>query len=113
MYSLTFRVRVATPAQYGRNGTASLQITSQATNCTCNHGLTQYSSKSHIFPVRLVSDVLVWVNQLDNEIFRKKEVERGSSQLKKCDDMHRHIDKMTDRLITVLLYQKRQIWTAI
>ena len=28
MYSLTFRVRVATPAQYGRNGTASLQITS-------------------------------------------------------------------------------------
>jgi len=28
MYMLTFRVRVATPAQYGRNGTASLQITS-------------------------------------------------------------------------------------
>jgi len=28
MYSLTFRIRVATPAQYGRNGTASLQITS-------------------------------------------------------------------------------------
>jgi len=28
MYSLTFRVRVATPAQYGRNGTAPLQITS-------------------------------------------------------------------------------------
>jgi len=28
MYSLTFRVRVATSAQYGRNGTASLQITS-------------------------------------------------------------------------------------
>jgi len=28
MYSLTFRVRVTTPAQYGRNGTASLQITS-------------------------------------------------------------------------------------
>jgi len=28
MYSLTFRVRVATPAQYGQNGTASLQITS-------------------------------------------------------------------------------------
>jgi len=28
MYSLTFRVRVATPAQYGRNGTASLQIKS-------------------------------------------------------------------------------------
>jgi len=27
MYSLTFLVRVATPAQYGRNGTASLQIT--------------------------------------------------------------------------------------
>ena len=27
MYLLTFRVRVATPAQYGRNGTASLQIT--------------------------------------------------------------------------------------
>ena len=27
MYSLTFRVRVGTPAQYGRNGTASLQIT--------------------------------------------------------------------------------------
>ena len=27
-YSLTFHVRVATPAQYGRNGTASLQITS-------------------------------------------------------------------------------------
>jgi len=28
MYSLTFHVRVATPAQYGRNGTASSQITS-------------------------------------------------------------------------------------
>jgi len=28
MYWLTFRVRVATPAHYGRNGTASLQITS-------------------------------------------------------------------------------------
>ena len=28
MYSLAFRVRVATPAHYGRNGTASLQITS-------------------------------------------------------------------------------------
>jgi len=28
MYSLTFRVRVAAPTQYGRNGTASLQITS-------------------------------------------------------------------------------------
>jgi len=28
MYSLTFRVCVATPTQYGRNGTASLQITS-------------------------------------------------------------------------------------
>jgi len=28
MYSLTFRVRVATPAQYRRNVTASLQITS-------------------------------------------------------------------------------------
>jgi len=28
MYSLTFRIRVATPAQYGQNGTASLQITS-------------------------------------------------------------------------------------
>ena len=28
MHSLTFRVRVATPAHYGRNGTASLQITS-------------------------------------------------------------------------------------
>jgi len=27
MYSLTFRVRVATRAQYGRNETASLQIT--------------------------------------------------------------------------------------
>jgi len=27
MYSLTFRVRVTTPLQYGRNGTASLQIT--------------------------------------------------------------------------------------
>jgi len=27
MYSLTCRVRVATPAQYGRNGTASLQMT--------------------------------------------------------------------------------------
>ena len=27
-HSLTFRVRVATPARYGRNGTASLQITS-------------------------------------------------------------------------------------
>jgi len=25
-YSLTFRVRVATPPQYGRNGTASLQV---------------------------------------------------------------------------------------
>jgi len=24
MYSITFRVRVATPTQYGRNGTASL-----------------------------------------------------------------------------------------
>ena len=32
MYSLTFRVRVATPAQYGRNGTASLQITSHTPN---------------------------------------------------------------------------------
>jgi len=29
MYSLTFRVRVATPPQYGRNGTASLQIMSR------------------------------------------------------------------------------------
>jgi len=29
MYSLTFRVRVTTPAQYERNGTASLQITSR------------------------------------------------------------------------------------
>jgi len=29
MYSLTFRVRVATPTRYGRNGTASLQITSR------------------------------------------------------------------------------------
>ena len=29
MYSLTFRVRVTTPPQYGRNGTASLQITSR------------------------------------------------------------------------------------
>jgi len=28
MYSVTFRIRVATPVQYGRNGTASLQITS-------------------------------------------------------------------------------------
>ena len=28
MYSLTFRVRVATPAQYRQNGMASLQITS-------------------------------------------------------------------------------------
>ena len=28
MHSLTFRVRVATPEHYGRNGTASLQITS-------------------------------------------------------------------------------------
>jgi len=28
MYSLTFCICVATPAQYGRNGTASLQITS-------------------------------------------------------------------------------------
>ena len=27
-HSLTFRVRVATPARYGRNGTASLQVTS-------------------------------------------------------------------------------------
>ena len=26
MYSLTFCIRVATPAQYGRNGTDSLQI---------------------------------------------------------------------------------------
>jgi len=26
MYSLTFRVRAATPPQYGRNGTASLQV---------------------------------------------------------------------------------------
>ena len=32
MYSLTFRVRVASPAQYGRNGTASLQITSHTPN---------------------------------------------------------------------------------
>jgi len=32
MYSLTFRVHVGTPAQYGRNGTASLQITSQTPN---------------------------------------------------------------------------------
>jgi len=32
MYSLTFRVRAATPAQYGRNGTASLQITSHTPN---------------------------------------------------------------------------------
>jgi len=31
-YSLTFRIRVATPAQYGRNGTASLQITSHTPN---------------------------------------------------------------------------------
>ena len=29
MYSLTFCVRVATPVQCGRNGTASLQITSR------------------------------------------------------------------------------------
>jgi len=29
MYLLTFRVRVTTPPQYGRNGTASLQITSR------------------------------------------------------------------------------------
>jgi len=29
MYSLTFRVCVATPAQYGRNRTASLQLTSR------------------------------------------------------------------------------------
>jgi len=29
MYSLTFRVRIATPAQYERNGTASLLITSR------------------------------------------------------------------------------------
>jgi len=28
MYSLTFRLRVTTPPQYGRNGTAALQITS-------------------------------------------------------------------------------------
>jgi len=36
MYWLTFRVRVTTPPQYGRNGTASLQITSrtqQARRC--------------------------------------------------------------------------------
>jgi len=32
MYSLTFRVRVATPAKYGQNGTASLQITSHTPN---------------------------------------------------------------------------------
>jgi len=32
MYSLTFRVRVATPAQYARNGTASLQITLHTPN---------------------------------------------------------------------------------
>jgi len=32
MYSLTFRVCVASPAQYGRNGTASLQITSHTPN---------------------------------------------------------------------------------
>jgi len=29
MYSLTFRVRVTTPPQYGLNGMASLQITSR------------------------------------------------------------------------------------
>jgi len=29
VYSLTFRVRVTTPTQYGRNGTASLKITSR------------------------------------------------------------------------------------
>jgi len=29
MYSLTFRVRVTTPPQHGRNGMASLQITSR------------------------------------------------------------------------------------
>jgi len=29
MYWLTFRVRVTTPPQYGRNGTASWQITSR------------------------------------------------------------------------------------
>jgi len=28
-YSLTFRVRVTVPSQYGRNGMASLQITSR------------------------------------------------------------------------------------
>jgi len=32
MYSLTFRVRVATLAQYGRNGMASLQIMSHTPN---------------------------------------------------------------------------------
>jgi len=32
MYSLTFRVRVAIPAQYGRNGTASFQVTSHTPN---------------------------------------------------------------------------------
>jgi len=32
MYSLTFRVGVATPAQYGPNGMASLQITSPTPN---------------------------------------------------------------------------------
>jgi len=32
MYSLTFRVRVASPKQYGRNGTASLQKTSHTPN---------------------------------------------------------------------------------
>jgi len=29
MYSLTFRIRVTTPPQYGRNGMAWLQITSR------------------------------------------------------------------------------------
>jgi len=32
MYSLTFRLRVATPAQYGRNGMASLHITLHTPN---------------------------------------------------------------------------------
>jgi len=42
MYSLTFRVRVETSAQYGRNEMASLQITSHTQQarrfyCWCVH----------------------------------------------------------------------------
>ena len=39
MYSLTFRVRVTTPQQYGRNGTASLQVTSRRVNFIAGEGV--------------------------------------------------------------------------